>query len=69
MVRCGGLWAQACTCWPWISVFCMRQAGDVAKEPELTAEGPRESKDVNHRDENATLGHCLGWYGKEQSVG
>lgn len=44
-----------------------RQVGDIAKEPELTAEAPRKSKGGSHEDENATLGHCLGLYSKEQS--
>lgn len=53
----------------------MGQARDMAKEPELIAGGTRKSKgdstrkskDDNHKHENATLGHCLGVYGKQQS--
>lgn len=51
------------------------QARDIAKEPELIAGGTRKSKrdstrkskGDNHKHENATLGHCLGVYGKQQS--
>lgn len=47
---------------------CARQAGDITKEPELIAEGPRKSKGGNRKDKNATLRRCLGLYSKEQSV-
>lgn len=46
----------------------MRQAGDIAKMPELTAEGPRKNKGRNHKNKESTLGPCLGLYSKEEST-
>lgn len=63
----GALGHMVYTCWLCVSVFSMRsfarQAGDIATQSEFIAEGPRRSKDGNHKDENVTSASCsLAWW-------